>query len=393
MNAVTIVGGGMAGATLALALSRLGEGRIAVTLIEAQRPDELAHPGFDARAIALAQGTCQQLERIGCWSLLAREATPIKTVLVSDRGHGGMATLNAGDYGLSALGQVVELHEAGRRLFSLLEHAPNVTLRCPAKVVASERDGNSVTVELNDGERIASSLLVAADGSFSAVAASLGVEWDEENYGQTALIANVTTAEPHQGRAFERFTAQGPLALLPMSKGRMSLVWCIDESRRQEAMAWSERRFIGELQSAFGWRLGEILSVGERHGYPLRLRTARQEVSHRLALVGNAAQTLHPIAGQGFNLGLRDVISLAETLVEASKQGEDVGGYRTLRRYRLRRESDRKATIGLTDGLVHLFANRHAPLAVARNLGLIAMDSCKLLRLPLAYRTLGWVKR
>lgn len=139
--------------------------------------------------------------------------------------------------------------------------------------------------------------------------------------------------------------------------------------------------------------MGEILSVGERHSYPLRLRTARQAVSHRLALVGNAAQTLHPIAGQGFNLGLRDVISLAETLTEASKQGEDVGGYRTLNRYRLRRESDRKATVGLTNGLVHLFANGYAPLAVARNLGLIAMDSCKLLRLPLAYRTLGWVKR
>lgn len=393
MNAVTIVGGGMAGATLALALSRLGEGRITVTLIEAQRPDAQAHPGFDARSIALAQGTCQQLERIGCWSSLAREATQIKTVQVSDRGHGGMTTLRASDYGLPALGQVVELHDAGQRLFSLLEQAPNVSLRCPAKLVASERDENTVTVTLNDGERITSSLLVAADGSFSAAAASLGVAWDEEDYGQTALIANVTTAEPHLGRAFERFTAEGPLALLPMSKGRMSLVWCIDESRRQDAAGWSDRRFIDELQSAFGWRLGEILSVGERHSYPLRLRTARQAVSHRLALVGNAAQTLHPIAGQGFNLGLRDVISLAETLTEASKQGEDVGGYRTLNRYRLRRESDRKATVGLTNGLVHLFANGYAPLVVARNLGLIAMDSCKLLRLLLAYRTLGWVKR
>lgn len=393
MNSVIIVGGGMAGATLALALSTLSKGRIHIDLVEAVLPENAEHPGFDARAIALAQGTCQQLARVGIWSTLADCATAIKTVLVTERGHSGMVTLRADDYALPALGQVVELHDVGNRLFSLLKKAPNVTLHCPAKVVETQRDTSRVQVTLDNGQNLSAALLVAADGSFSSVATSMGMEWSEEDYQQIALIANVTTALPHQGKAFERFTPQGPVALLPMSKGRMSLVWCMDQAQQQHAMTWDDQTFVKQLQQVFGWRLGEIVSAGQRTSYPLRLRTARQSVSHRLVLVGNASQTVHPIAGQGFNLGLRDVMSLAETLSQAVEQQEDPGSYGVLRRYSQRRQPDQQATIGLTDGLIHLFANRYGPLIVARNLGLMAMDSCELLRLPLAHRTLGWVKR
>ncbi|MDR0806808.1 MAG: 2-octaprenyl-6-methoxyphenyl hydroxylase [Enterobacteriaceae bacterium] len=392
-QSVIIVGGGMAGATLALALSKLSGGAINVDLIEAQLPETAAHPGFDSRAIALAQGTCQQLARIGIWSALADCATPIKTVLVTDRGHSGMVTLNADDYELPALGQVVELHDVGNRLFSLLKQAPNVTLHCPAKVISVSRDINSTQVTLDNGESLSASLLVAADGSFSSVATALGMTWHEEDYQQVALIANITTELAHNGRAFERFTPQGPVALLPMSKGRMSLVWCMASQHQQEAMSWDDFTFTQQLQQAFGWRLGAILTAGKRVSYPLRLRRARQSVSHRLVLVGNASQTVHSIAGQGFNLGMRDVISLAETLSQATQQQEDLGSYRVLRRYSQRRQPDQQATIGLTDGLIHLFANDYGSLAAARNLGLMAMDSCNLLRLPLAQRTLGWVKR
>lgn len=198
---------------------------------------------------------------------------------------------------------------------------------------------------------------------------------------------------PHEGLAFERFTEHGPLAMLPMSQGRCSLVWCHPQSRRDEVQSWSDERFCQELQQAFGWRLGRITHAGKRSVYPLALTTASRAVSHRLALVGNAAQTLHPIAGQGFNLGLRDVMSLAELLADAHLSGEDVGHYPLLCRYQARRAGDKAATIGVTDGLVHLFANRWAPLVAGRNVGLMAMELFTPARDALAQRTLGWVPR
>ncbi len=390
---VIIVGGGMAGATLALAISSLTQGRMAVDLVEATRPDDCNHPGFDARAIALAQGTCQQLARIGVWPALRDCATPITQVHVSDRGHAGFVNLQAQDYQVDALGQVIELHDAGQRLFALLAKAPGVTLHCPARVVDVIRTAERAEVLLDNGQRLCGQLLVAADGSRSALAQACNMQWRQEDYPQFATIANVTTAEDPQGRAFERFTRYGPLALLPMSQGRSSLVWCHAREDRARVDVWDDERFIAELQQAFGWRLGRILKAGKRHSYPLSLLTADRHVSHRLALVGNAAQTLHPIAGQGFNLGLRDVMSLAETLAEAVDSGEDAGGYALLSRYQQRRQNDQQATIGVTDGLIHLFANRYAPLVVGRSLGLMAMERLPAVRDAFAKRTLGWVER
>ncbi|WP_423732190.1 2-octaprenyl-6-methoxyphenyl hydroxylase [Hafnia paralvei] len=388
-----IVGGGMAGATLALAVSALSAGRIQVEVVEAVSPDSRQHPGFDARAIALAYGTCQQLERIGVWQALKACATPIERVHVSDQGHAGFVGLDALDYQIPYLGQVVELHQAGSRLFQLLEKAPGVTLHCPAKVVGVERQKDSARIALDNGSHLTGELLVAADGSSSALAQHCNVDWRSEDYGQIAVIANVTTALPHQGKAFERFTRNGPLAMLPMSEGRCSLVWCHSADQQDNVDSWSDSEFLRQLQTAFGWRLGAMVKAGKRHSYPLRLTLAQQHISHRLALVGNAAQTLHPIAGQGFNLGLRDVISLAETVVQAEQQGHDIGSYQVLSQYQQRREPDQQATIGVTDGLIHLFANRLAPLVVGRNLGLMAMELVPSLRETLARRTLGWVER
>lgn len=303
---VIIVGGGMTGATLALAISQLTKGQLPVHLVEAVAPQAKNHPGFDSRAIALAQGTCQQLSRIGIWQAIADCATAINTVHVS---------------------------------------------------------------------------------------ASRGVEWRQQPYGQVAVIANVATAAEHNGRAFERFTQHGPLAMLPMSDGRCSLVWCHPQDKAEEVRAWSDERFCTELQKAFGWRLGRITHAGKRAVYPLSLTTASQSVSHRVALVGNAAQTLHPIAGQGFNLGLRDVMSLAESLAMAWDEQKDCGAYSVLSHYQKRRQADKEATIGVTDGLVHLFANRWAPLVAGRNLGLMAMELFIPARDVLAQRTLGWVAR
>lgn len=388
-----IVGGGMTGATLALAVSQMTGGRLPVHLIEAAEVDSLQHPGFDARAIALAAGTCQQLAKVGIWQAISSCATAIHTVHVSDRGHAGFVTLEAEDYRLPALGNVVELHDVGQRLFALLRKAPGVTLHCPARVASVNRTQDAVSVTLESGETISGQMLVAADGSRSALGEQCGISWQQEPYQQVAVIANVTTAVSHQGRAFERFTANGPLAMLPMSQGRCSLVWCHALENRDEVMGWSDERFCNELQQAFGWRLGRITHAGIRNAYPLSLTTATRAVSHRLALVGNAAQTLHPIAGQGFNLGLRDVMSLAELLAQAFDAGQDIGSYGLLCRYQRQRADDKAATIGVTDGLVHLFANRWAPLVVGRNVGLMAMELFTPARDVLAQRTLGWVAR
>lgn len=390
---IIIAGGGMTGATLALAISHLTQGQLAVTLVEGTEPASRVHPGFDGRAIALAEGTCQQLAAIGLWPLLASAATAITDVHVSDRGHASFVSLTAADYGVSALGQVVELHEVGQRLFSRLKNAPGVTLRCPDKVASVERTRDRVCVALESGEQLTGHLLVAADGSHSRVAAACGVQWQSTDYQQVAVIANVSTQVAHQGRAFERFTEFGPLALLPMSAGRSSLVWCHPLAQKDAVDRWGDDCFVAELQRAFGWRLGRITQVGQRTSYPLRLQTASQHIAHRLALVGNAAQTLHPIAGQGFNLGIRDVMSLAETLAAAWRAGRETGAYATLQHYQQRRQPDAQATIGITDGLVRLFANRYTPLVAGRNLGLMAMDHLPPLRNLLAERTLGWVKR
>lgn len=390
---VIIVGGGMTGATLALAISRLTHGTLPVHLIEATAPEAQAHPGFDARAIALAEGTCQHLARLGIWQHIAQCATPITTVHVSDRGHAGFVTLEAQDYRVDALGHVVELHEVGQRLFSLLRRAPGVTLHCPDRVSDFTRSEEGVSVSLESGKTLQGILLVAADGSRSALAAQCGIGWQQTPYHQVAVIANVTTSVAGQGRAFERFTEHGPLALLPMSQGRYSLVWCHPLEKCDEVMAWSDERFCHELQSAFGWRLGRIVHTGTRNAYPLTLTTASSPVSHRVALVGNAAQTLHPIAGQGFNLGMRDVMSLAETLADARAENTDIGSWSVLHGYQQRRQSDKEATIGVTDGLVQLFANRWSPLVVGRNAGLMAMELFTPARDVLAQRTLGWVAR
>lgn len=390
---IIIAGGGMTGATLALAISHLSHGQLPVTLIEATAPGDRGHPGYDGRAIALAEGTCQQLAAINLWPALRDCATPITHVHVSDRGHAGFVTLNAEDYGVAALGNVVELHDIGQRLFALLKRAPGVTLRCPAKVNHVSRSQQQVTVTLDSGEQLEGALLVAADGARSPLAASCGIQWQADDYQQIAVIANVSTQLPHHGRAFERFTQYGPLALLPMSAGRCSLVWCHPREQQAQVDSWSDDEFLRQLQSAFGWRLGKFTQVGQRVSYPLALQTATQHINHRLALVGNAAQTLHPIAGQGFNLGLRDVMSLAETLATAQRQQQDVGAFAVLQHYQQRRQPDRQTTIGITDGLVRLFANRYAPLVVGRSLGLMAMDNLPLMRNLLAERTLGWVKR
>ncbi len=387
---VVIAGGAMAGATLALAIEHLSRGALRVAVVEPFKAQSDQHPGFDSRSIALSYGTVNLLRHLELWSAIEPFSTPIEHIHVSDRSHAGMTDITKHDVGVEALGYVVELADVGRVYQELLTHSTAIDLYCPNSAKHITRTQENVTIELASGELLNAKLLVAADGAVSQCCQQIGLELSEHDFDQVAVIANIVTQEPHQGRAFERFTENGPVALLPMSDNRMSLVWCLRPDEAQIVMELSESEFLERLQQDFGWRLGAMQKVGLRASYPLLLRHRKQNISHRFAIVGNAAQTLHPIAGQGFNLGIRDVVTLAEELV---KQGEDVGRYQGLIRFSQRREADRNETIWLTSSLVHVFSNDLLAMRIGRNTALAAMDNLSIFKQPLLRHTLGLVKR
>ncbi|EIJ2833043.1 2-octaprenyl-6-methoxyphenyl hydroxylase [Vibrio parahaemolyticus] len=387
---VVIAGGAMAGATLALAIEHLSQGALRVAVVEPFKAQSDQHPGFDSRSIALSYGTVNLLRHLELWSAIEPFSTPIEHIHVSDRSHAGMTDITKHDVGVEALGYVVELADVGRVYQELLTHSTAIDLYCPDSAKYITRTQENVTIELASGELLNAKLLVAADGAVSQCCQQIGLELSEHDFDQVAVIANIVTQEPHQGRAFERFTENGPVALLPMSDNRMSLVWCLRPDEAQIVMELSESEFLERLQQDFGWRLGAMQKVGLRASYPLLLRHRKQNISHRFAIVGNAAQTLHPIAGQGFNLGIRDVVTLAEELV---KQGEDVGRYQGLIRFSQRREADRNETIWLTSSLVHVFSNDLLAMRIGRNTALAAMDNLSFFKQPLLRHTLGLVKR
>ncbi|TBT48720.1 2-octaprenyl-6-methoxyphenyl hydroxylase [Vibrio parahaemolyticus] len=387
---VVIAGGAMAGATLALAIEHLSQGALRVAVVEPFKAQSDQHPGFDSRSIALSYGTVNLLRHLELWSAIEPFSTPIEHIHVSDRSHAGMTDITKHDVGVEALGYVVELADVGRVYQELLTHSTAIDLYCPDSAKHITRTQENVTIELASGELLNAKLLVAADGAVSQCCQQIGLELSEHDFDQVAVIANIVTQEPHQGRAFERFTENGPVALLPMSDNRMSLVWCLRPDAAQIVMELSESEFLERLQQDFGWRLGAMQKVGLRASYPLLLRHRKQNISHRFAIVGNAAQTLHPIAGQGFNLGIRDVVTLAEELV---KQGEDVGRYQGLIRFSQRREADRNETIWLTSSLVHVFSNDLLAMRIGRNTALAAMDNLSIFKQPLLRHTLGLVKR
>ncbi|TNG91639.1 2-octaprenyl-6-methoxyphenyl hydroxylase [Pasteurellaceae bacterium USgator11] len=395
---LVIVGGAMSGCCLALALAQhLPELRIAVLEKNAKiKPQPHQKCGFDARSIALSQGSCQKLQQIAfnakqsLWQKITPLTEAITQIHVSDRGHSGIVELSAQALQLSRLGAVVELAAMGKVLLEAIARYPNIDYLSPVTITELQRSADAVHLQLSDQSRLQSALLVCADGNHSTIAQQCGIHYQTLNdYQQSAVIANVKAGLAHDGRAFERFTAQGPLALLPLQHDWLSLVWCV---RHPEALlALDDTDFLAQLQQQFGWRLGKFEQVGQRSAYPLKLQKAERQIHHRLALVGNAAQTLHPIAGQGFNLGLRDVTCLAAILVQAVQQGQDLGASAVLQRYQQQRQADQARMINLTDGLVNTFANDLLPLQIARNAGLLALSAFAPLQQQFIKPTLGWV--
>lgn len=391
---IVIIGAGMAGATLALAVHQLCEGNLNIAVIEANRMEEdKAHPGFDSRAIALSFGTSNILRRLNLWSDFSSLLTPITDIEVSDKGHLGLADIKASTQGVDALGYVVELESVGRLYQEKLMQCSAVDYLCPNQVKHINRMVGHVEIMLEDGSTLITKLMVAADGALSESCQQLNIPVKEVDFEQFAIIANVSTDQRPEGRAFERFTSSGPLAFLPMSEGRSSVVWCMSEQKANQLMSADESTVIEQLQHDFGWRLGKITKVGARACYPLVLRYRESIVSHRSAVIGNAAQTLHPIAGQGFNLGIRDVMSLAEEIQHAYQTHGDAGDYSVLSQYRQRRQCDRNETISLTSSLVNCFSNDLPAMRIGRNLGLFAMTYLPFIKQPIVKRTMGLVER
>jgi len=368
---VVIVGGGMVGASFALALRAT---KLRTLLIEGVPPDSSAQPSFDERTTALGNGSRQIFESLGVWNAMAADASAIRSIHVSDAGRFGVARLDAREQGVPAFGYVVPNRTIGRVLWRELREAPNITLVVPAQVKAATLSEEFVELEvLAEGgtECIRAAVAVAADGAGSVLRASAGIDADIEDYEQVAIVVNAATERPNTGEAFERFTPSGPLAVLPTAGGGYTVVWAVRPERAAELTALDDAAFAAELLAAFGWRVGRWTRVGRRHTYPLALSRAAETVAGRVVLIGNAAQALHPVAGQGFNLGLRDAATLAEMLAAAAA-APDFG--ELLARFAAWRAEDRKGVTRFTDGLVKLFGSDLPGMGLVRNFGLLLFD-------------------
>lgn len=391
---IVIVGGGLVGASLGCALAPLIE-RYGwkVAIIEAsplheQPLDEHWQPSFDARASAIAEGSAQRFRQLGVWKAMQTEATPIRHIHISERGRLGATRLSASELDVDALGHVIPNAWMGRVLHRHLKTLP-IEWHCPAKVEQLSPEAQGHYLRLSDGSELHAALTVLADGGRSGLKEQLGIHSRRNSYEQTALIAHVGISQPHQGIAYERFTQEGPMALLPLSGQAMELIWTHPSGQEKTRMALSEREFLTQLQAAFGDRVGRFNRMGKRYSYPLSLVTAEEPVRPGLAVLGNAAHALHPVAGQGFNLALRGIMDLVEALEQGEQASRSLGDMATLLAFEQKRARDRGNVIRFSDGLVRLFGHSLPLLPHARAAGLIGLNLVGPLRRGLARRAMG----
>jgi len=407
---VIISGGGLSGSLMALSLSRLtkqdGSG-LSIAIVEAlsyqqtNSSDDSAL--FDARVLALSHGSASYLNKVGAWQYLKGDACAITDIDISDRGHFAKARLNANEHNVNALGYVIDMALIGKGQLKALSTSSNIHWFSPDSIAHVEWQDEGmpnkehVSVNLNSGKCLSASLLLACDGVQSPVRKLAKIDVTCDDYEQVALIANVSTSKAHQNKAFERFTEFGPIAMLPLNSlatqsnsSRCSLVWTMTPEQAQHINSLNDDAFKVELESAFGSYLGEITHVGKRDVYPLVLLQAERQTYHRMALVGNSSHTIHPIAGQGFNLGLRDVEVMTELVAKALACGQYIGSFALLHAYQVNRAKDQREVIQLTDSLVTLFANDLPPLVVGRNIGLQALNFISPFKNALVKKTMGY---
>ncbi len=402
---IVIVGGGMSGATMALALAPLD---LKIAVIEAHPyQQKQSQPSFDDRCLALAWSSRQIYHSMGLWDKLAQRDgdgfEAIKQIHISDRGHMGVTRLDHQKEGVPALGYVVESRVVGEMLIAQMKQKDNIHLFCPATIEHLERSPDEVTICLQTDDKkitktltktISARLLIIADGVNSKTREALGIQINQQAYAQTAIIANIETELPHNNVAYERFTDSGPLAVLPLTRNRSSLVWTVKDEQLEGIMALNDADFIQALQQRFGFRLGQINKVGRRASYPLILMTIDNETlayQDRVALIGNAAHGVHPVAGQGFNLGLRDISALAELIISEmqTSQSGDPGSRKLLNTYWQWRQPDIRQVTRITHSLIKLFSNQSLSLAVLRNSGLLMTDILPPLKHAIAHEAMG----
>ncbi len=383
-----IVGGGLAGNCLALALKDTG---LRIVIVEANTREQLyASPAGD-RALALAAGTVMMLDVLGIWQGISHAATAIKHIHISDRGHFGKTRLSAQKEHVEALGYVITARDIETHVANLVTEA-GIELISPARVVGLMSSDQEVCISLKKGGEsfnVSAGLLVGADGGLSSVRKLLDIAQHMTEYGQTALVTTIKSTIPNKYTAFERFTASGPLALLPVAKNHCAVVWTRTSDDANALLLGSEADFLADLQQCFGYKLGELSLIAPRRAFPLSLIRAEKMVANRAVIIGNAVHQLHPVAGQGFNLGLRDVVLLAEMLFRRHEQNRDIGSADFLKEYALSRKKDHDRTIGFTDAVVKIFSNEWLALAVARNVGLTLLDHIPVAKTLLTRHAMG----
>ena len=400
---IVIAGGGLSGTLSALGLASLKKvdgSSLSIAIIEANDIHQTPKLSFDSRVLALSHGSAKYLKSLSVWDDIAPHATAIKNIHISDRGHYGKARLAAQDHQVSALGYVVEMSLLGKAFLSELSEttqgeSKNISWFCPDHITDIEWQSESVNITLNSSQQLKAKLLLACDGAQSTCRQFANISSSHQPYNQSALIANVSMAKPHNNIAYERFTELGPIAMLPLTDNseqshKCSLVWTLTPEQADEIKALGDNAFKQHLEIAFGSWLGSVEKVGERVTYPLNLVQANEQVYHRMALIGNASHTIHPIAGQGFNLGLRDVQQLCETVKNNIEQGLDLADFSSLMRYAVKRKTDHQQVITLTDSLVTLFSNDLPPLIAGRNIGLKVLNYFTPLKQRLVDKTMGY---
>jgi len=374
---IIVSGGGMVGLSLGLALA---QGGFRTVVADAAPLAAQLDEKFDGRVSALAYASIRMVRALGAWAAMEAHAQPIREILVTDGAPGRAASpfslhFDAGEVGSPELGAIVENRHIRAALQARALSEKNLTLIAPAAVKSVAVEAGGVSAELANGETVKAAVAVAADGRVSPLREAMGIKTIGWSYPQTGIVATVEHEKPHNGVAYEHFLPAGPFAILPMTGNRSSLVWTEEKTKAPALLALDEARFNEELAKRFGAHLGAVKTAGPRWSYPLSFHIARDFVKPRFALAGDCAHGIHPIAGQGLNLGLKDAAALAEVLLDAARLGQDIGALDVLKRYERWRRFDSVALAASTDALNRLFSNDIAPLRALRGIGMGIVDS------------------